>query len=40
MDIHVYYKSNPVYEKVESDENTKTYKEVGKEEMVVFEWGK
>jgi hypothetical protein len=40
MDIHVYYKSNPVYEKVESDENSTTYKETGKEEMVVFEWHK
>lgn len=38
MDIHVYYKSNPVYEKVESDEHSIAYKEVGKEETVVFEW--
>lgn len=38
MDIRAYYKNDPVYEEVERYGHTITYKEVGKEERVVFEW--
>ena len=38
MDIRAYYKNDPIYEKFKDNEYTTTYKEVGREEMVVFEW--